>query len=126
MNKNIVEILNIYKKFFKILIDYARVNISFSITYVSLLMLDSFAKIFSVISMAPLVELLSGDNVGTQQITLFFKDALSWFGFEYTLGSSIAVFIFGSSLGLLTEIFLYSVSRRNPYKLQYNFIFSGF
>ena len=46
MNKNIVERLNIYKKFFKILIDYARVNISFSITYVSLLMLDSFAKIF--------------------------------------------------------------------------------
>ncbi|MGY9053775.1 MAG: hypothetical protein ACKVH9_09490, partial [Rhodobacterales bacterium] len=74
MNKNIVERLNIYKKFFKILIDYARLNISFSITYVSLLMLDSFAKIFSVISMAPLVEFLSGDNVGTQQITLFFKD----------------------------------------------------
>ena len=125
MNKNIVERLNIYKKFFKILIDYARVNISFSITYVSLLMLDSFAKIFSVISLAPLVEFLSGDNVGTQQITLFFKDALSWFGFEYTLGSSIAVFIIGSSLGLLTEIFLYTISRRNAYKLQYHFISSG-
>ena len=70
MNKNIVERLNIYKKFFKILIDYARVNISFSITYVSLLMLDSFAKIFSIISMAPLVDFLSGDNVGTQHYFL--------------------------------------------------------
>ena len=61
MNKNIVERLNIYKKFFKILIDYARVNISFSITYVSLLILDSFAKIFSVILEIPFKS-LSGWN----------------------------------------------------------------
>jgi hypothetical protein len=92
MNKNIVERLNIYKKFFKILIDYARVNISFSITYVSLLMLDSFAKIFSIISMAPLVDFLSGDNVGTQQITLFFTALNTFsavFDFYWIYGCSL-------------------------------------
>jgi len=125
MNINIIERLNIYKRFLRILVDYARVNISFSFLYVSLLIFDSFAKIFSVISMAPLVDFLSSNNVGTQQITIFFKDALSWFGFEYTLGSSIAVFIIGSSLGLLTEFFFYFISRKNAYKLQYYFIYNG-
>ena len=126
MNKNIVESLHIYKRFLKILVDYVKVNISFSLAYVSLLIIDSFAKIFAVISMAPLVDFLSGDNnASSQQITLFFKDTLLWLGFEYTLASSILVFIFATSLGLLTEIIFYSISRRNAYKLQYHFISSG-
>ena len=45
MNKNIVERLNIYKKFFKILIDYARLNISFSIKLINIVTSNIFSLI---------------------------------------------------------------------------------
>ncbi len=126
MKEKIFKSLHIYKRFIKLLVEYVRLNMLFSLKYLSILIADSFAKIFSVVSMAPLVDFLSSNNnASSQGITLFFQNTLSQFGFEYTLASSIVVFIIGTILGLLTEIIFFSVNRRNAYKIQYHFISGG-
>jgi ATP-binding cassette subfamily C protein len=76
--------------------------------------------------MIPLIDFLaSNDHINLQKITLLFIDILSSFDLEYTLGTSIMVFVLGTLLGMLTEVIFYSVSRRNSYKINYYFISKG-
>ena len=65
------------------------------------------------------------DAINNQKIMLFFKNALSLLNLDYTLSSSIMILMFGTLMAAITELFFYSIGRRNAYKISYFFISIG-
>jgi len=115
-----------FRKFLNILIGYTKLNARLILKYIFVLISDSIAKMFSVVAIIPLVDFLSDSgSAESQKVTLFFTDVLSFAGLEYTLGTSIAVFIFAVLLALLTEVLFYFISRKNAYNLSHYFSHNG-
>ncbi len=126
MIKVIKRNLTNYRRFFALLAKYVSLNTRLVIIYSLTLVADSFAKAFSAVSIIPLVNFLAGDGVASnQKIMVFFKEALSILNLDYTLSSSIMILMFGTLLAAITELFFYSIGRRNAYKILYFFISIG-
>ena len=67
-----------FKRFLKLLVGYIRLNVRLILVYLAALTLDSFAKMFSVVAIIPLIDFLSGgEAVDFQKVTLVFIDLLS-------------------------------------------------
>jgi len=115
-----------YRRFFVLLARYISLNTRLVVIYGLALVADSFAKAFSAVSIIPLVNFLAGDGIANnQKIMLFFKNALSLLNLDYTLSSSIMILMFGTLMAAITELFFYSIGRRNAYKISYFFISIG-
>jgi len=126
MIKVIKRNLTNYRRFFVLLAKYVSQNTRLVVIYLLTLVVDSFAKAFSAVSIIPLVNFLAGDSVASnQKIMLFFKEALSVLNLDYTLSSSIMILMFGTLITAITEVFFYSIGRRNAYKILYFFISIG-
>jgi len=126
MIKVIKRNLTHYRRFFVLLAKYISQNTRLVVIYLLTLVVDSFAKAFSAVSIIPLVNFLAGDSVASnQKIMLFFKEALSVLNLDYTLSSSIMILMFGTLIAAITEVFFYSIGRRNAYKILYFFISIG-
>ena len=126
MIKVIKKNLTNYRRFFVLLAKYVSQNTRLVVIYLLTLVVDSFAKAFSAVSIIPLVNFLAGDSVASnQKIMLFFKDALSVLNIDYTLSSSIMILMFGTLIAAIAEVFFYSIGRRNAYKILYFFISIG-
>ena len=70
---------------------------------------------FSVVAIIPLIDFLSGgEAVDFQKVTLVFIDVLSTLSMEYTLTTSVLLFILAILLALLTEIFFYLSHEKMP------------
>jgi len=109
-----------FKRFLKLLVEYIRLNVRLILVYLAALTLDSFAKMFSVVAIIPLIDFLSGgEAVDFQKVTLVFIDLLSIINIEYTLVSCVLVFILAVLTALFAEIFFYFIGRKNGYRISY-------
>ena len=109
-----------FKRFLKLLVGYIRLNVRLILVYLAALTLDSFAKMFSVVAIIPLIDFLSGgEAVDFQKVTLVFIDLLSIINIEYTLVSCVLVFILAVLTALIAEIFFYFIGRKNAYRISY-------
>ena len=109
-----------FKRFLKLLVRYIRLNVRLILVYLAALTLDSFAKMFSVVAIIPLIDFLSGgEAVDFQKVTLVFIDLLSIINIEYTLVSCVLVFILAVLTALIAEIFFYFIGRKNAYRISY-------
>ena len=109
-----------FKRFLKLLVEYVKVNVRLVLVYLIALLFDSFVKLFSIIAIIPLIDFLSGSVVDEfQKVTLVFIDVLSFLNIEYTLGSSVLVFMLAILLALIAEITFYFIVRKNAYNISY-------
>ncbi|MBT4730514.1 ABC transporter ATP-binding protein [Candidatus Woesearchaeota archaeon] len=112
-----------YLIFFKLLKSYYKLNKYPLLVYLLALIFDTLAKLLSIVSIIPLVDLLSnfGNNVENENmgIILKFKEIIEALNFDYTIETTIFIFIFATFISALTEIFFYGTSRINSYKIHY-------
>ena len=109
-----------FRRFLDLLAGYIRSSIRLVLMYLTALILDSFTKMFSVVAIIPLIDFLSNGNAADfQKVTLVFIDVLSTLSMEYTLTTSVLLFILAILLALLTEIFFYFIARKNAYRISY-------
>ena len=109
-----------FKRFLDLLVEYIKSNVRLVLIYLTALLLDSFTKMFSVVAIIPLIDFLSNGNAADfQKVTLVFIDVLSTLSMEYTLTTSVLLFILAILLALLAEIFFYFIGRKNAYRINY-------
>ena len=115
-----------FARFWTLLVAYVKLNTRLVLTYLGVLILDSFAKIFSVAAIIPLVDFLSKSGVeDLQKVTLIFIDVLAMLNMEYTIATSVLVFMLAVLLALLAEILFYFIGRKNAYNINYYFTSRG-
>jgi len=112
-----------YRKFFSLLYSYSKENYKLVSFYVFALIADTFAKLFAVVSIVPLLNFLSEGSVDSSavstNITFIFKDLLEAVNINYSLESSGLVFITATFIVAITEILFYSIGRKNSYQMGY-------
>ena len=109
-----------FKRFLGLLVEYIKSSKRLVFIYLTVLLLDSFTKMFSVVAIIPLIDFLSDGNAADfQKVTLVFIDVLSTLSMEYTLTTSVLLFILAILLALLAEIFFYFTGRKNSYNISY-------
>jgi len=127
MFKNIKLLITEFGRFFNLLGLYYKRNKKIVYHYIFAMVIDSFAKVISVIAIIPLVDFLSGSGIqDSEGITILIRDVLSFINVEYTLGSSISIFIIGAFIGISSEILFYYILRKNEYSILYFFTSNGF
>ena len=115
-----------FKRFLDLLVEYIKSNVRLVLIYLTALLLDSFTKMFSVVAIIPLIDFLSNGNAADfQKVTLVFIDVLSTLSMEYTLTTSVLIFILAILLALLAEILFYFIGRKNAYSINYYLISKG-
>ncbi|MBT5400262.1 ABC transporter ATP-binding protein, partial [bacterium] len=109
-----------YARFWTLLVAYVKLNTRLVLTYLGALILDSFAKILLIAAIIPLVDFLSKSGVeDLQKVTLIFIDVLAMLNMEYTIATSVLVFMLAVLLALLAEILFYFIGRKNAYNISY-------
>jgi ABC-type multidrug transport system fused ATPase/permease subunit len=127
MVKNINLLIIEFGRFFNLLELYYKKNKKRVYHYIFAMVVDSFAKVISVIAIIPLVDFLSGSGIqDSEGVTILIRDILSFINIEYTLGSSISIFIIGALIGILSEILFYYILRKNEYSILFFFTSNGF
>ena len=84
-----------YLIFFKLLKSYYKLNKYPLLVYLLALIFDTLAKLLSIVSIIPLVDLLSnfGNNVENENmgIILKFKEIIEALNFDYTIETTIFI-----------------------------------
>ena len=107
-------------KLYKLLFNYINEKRTLVFLFFIVTILDSILALLTVLALAPVVEFMTSDIISMQTGSLkYYFDFIGYIGIEYSLISSLLIFLGITILSSISNIGLFFISRINAYSITY-------